>query len=85
MSNFCSELKYRVHIVSTMVVCRLCCAEVRQNHSVSLRSPPSLKTDLPARLSRLVEVSDEEEVVYVSASTKHTRISYLFREEVAKR
>ena len=44
----------------TMVVCRLCCAEVKQNHSISLFSPPSLKLDLPGRLSRLAEASVEE-------------------------
>ena len=43
-----------------MVVCRLCCAEVKQNHSISLFSPPFLKLDLPGRLSRLAEASVEE-------------------------
>ena len=43
-----------------MAVCRLCCADVRQINSVLLFSPPSLKIDLLARLSRLVEVSVEE-------------------------
>ena len=45
---------------SAMVVCRLCCAEVKQNHSVPLFTPSSLKLDLPGRLSRLAEVSIEE-------------------------
>ena len=43
-----------------IVVFRLCCAEEREINSVSLLSPPSLKIDIPARLSRLVEVLVEE-------------------------
>ena len=43
-----------------MVVCRLCCTEVKQNHSVSLFSSPSIKMDLPQRLSRLADVTVEE-------------------------
>ena len=54
MASHCSMM------ASAMVVCRLCCAEVKQNHSISLLSPPSLKLDLPGRLSRLAEASVEE-------------------------
>ena len=47
-----SVVLFRLAIVaSTMVFCRLCCAEVKQNHSNSLFSPP-LKIDLLGRLSR---------------------------------
>ena len=61
---------YRLVIDLVRVVCRHCCAEVRQNNSVLLFSPPSLKIDLPARLSGLVEVSVEEGMVYVSTSSE---------------
>ena len=47
-------------MASMMVVCRLCCAEVKQNHSVSLFSSPSIKMDLPQRLSKLADVTVEE-------------------------
>ena len=52
-------------ITSAMIVCRLCSVEVKQNHSVSLVSPLSLKTDLLGRLSKMM--------VYVSTSAEHDR------------
>ena len=69
-----------------MVVCRLCCAEVRQNNSILLFSPPSLKIDLPARLSRLVEVSVEEGdglclYIFRVGSLSFMEEYHLFREE----
>ena len=47
-----------------MVVCWLCCAEVKQNHPFSLFSPPSLKVYLPGRLSRLAKVSSMQECLF---------------------
>ena len=43
------------------MVCRLCCTETKQNHSISLFSPSSVKSDLPGRLSRLAEVPVRED------------------------